>query len=78
MRGVIKTKSGLFNYTVSKLALKNKGAVSLSKGNEYVCKSGFVIAGLTRNLLRLEKIAGQARNDEVHIYSFFCLTRQPL
>ena len=23
----------------------------------------FVIAGLTRNLLRLEKIAGQARND---------------
>ena len=40
--------------------------------NEYLCKPGLVIAGLTRNLLRFEKIAGQARNDEdayLFIYS---------
>ena len=38
---------------------------------EYLCKLGFVIAGLTRNPLKLEKIAGQARSDKVaYLFTF--------
>ena len=51
----------------------SQGVVSLSIFHEYLCKLGFVIAGLTRNLLRLEKIAGQARNDNAAYLFVFLL-----
>ena len=54
---------------------KTKGVVLLSIFHEYLCKLGIVIAGLTRNLLRLEKIAGQARNDNA-VYLFVFLLNE--